>query len=158
MPPNASILRPSKTPNFDNPKSATLQYTSPSIRTLSNLRSLQIKDVYNMLVTAVFWVLHCSSISAKTIHYVITSFRVKNIDDYQTHPTLCNRYVPEGPLQVQTDYTNGQLFMSTQVSPDERPNDTQEKLIHVCTLHFLVCRLCKQKNYDYDLKYFGLML
>ena len=53
MPPKASILHPSKTPNFDNPKSDTLQCPSPSIRTLSNLRSLQIKDVYRMLVTTV---------------------------------------------------------------------------------------------------------
>ena len=37
----------------------------------------------------------------------------------QTLPTLCNRYVPEGPLQVTTDYTHGQLFTYTQVSPDE---------------------------------------
>ena len=53
MPPQASILRPSKTPNFDKPKSATLQCPSPSIRMLSNLMSLQIKDVYSMLVTTV---------------------------------------------------------------------------------------------------------
>jgi len=37
----------------------------------------------------------------------------------QTLPTLCNRYVPEAPLQVTTEYTHAQLFMYTQVSPDE---------------------------------------
>ena len=40
-------------PNFDNPKSATLQCPSPLIRTLSNFRSLQIKYVYSILVTTV---------------------------------------------------------------------------------------------------------
>jgi len=37
----------------------------------------------------------------------------------QTLPTLRNRYLPEGPLQATTDYTHGQIFMYTQVSPDE---------------------------------------
>jgi hypothetical protein len=37
----------------------------------------------------------------------------------QTLPTLCNRYVPEGLLQVTTQYIHGQLLMYTQVSPNE---------------------------------------
>ena len=59
--------------------------------------------------------------STKTIHWVTTRFRAKNTYWWlQTLPTLCNRYVPEGLLQVRTDYTHGQLFMSTQVSPNEK--------------------------------------
>jgi hypothetical protein len=40
-------------------------------------------------------------------------------EQLETLPTLCNRYVPERPLQVTTENTHGQLFMYTQVSPDE---------------------------------------
>ena len=41
----------------------------------------------------------------------------------QTLPNLCNRYVAEGPLQVTTEYTHGQLFMYTQLSPYEICNE-----------------------------------
>ena len=72
----------------------------------------------------------------------------------QTLPTLCNRYVPEGPLQVTTEYTHGQLFMYTQVRPDEiftkwHATKTNSSLYTA----FISTVDCKQKNYDYDLKY-----
>jgi hypothetical protein len=53
VPQNDSVFWPRNSPNCDKPKSATLQWPFPSISTFSSLRSLKIKDVYNMLVTAV---------------------------------------------------------------------------------------------------------
>ena len=157
-----SFLFTRKIPNCDNPKSATLQWPSPSIRISSNLRSLQIKDVYNMLVTTVrsstaLQLYQLGNINL-LCHYQFQG-RKKIYWWLQTLPTLRNRYIPEVPLQVTTQYTHCQLFTYIQGSPDEisaewytRKTNSSFYTAYISTVD------SKQKNYDYDLKYFYWIL